>query len=504
MNNSIFKNKKYIKWFIFVIWMIIWYLAAHLVGSELILPGPHAALKALVGLLGTGDFYLNVLWTVLRTVLGIVISFGLGVLFAVLANRSEPLREFLRLPVSFFKSIPVMAIIIYVILVVKSDWVAVVVCFLMCFPIAYTNMLNGLEALNQKYIELGRMLGLKGRQMVKYIIRPSLDTQIRTALSLITSMSWKVVVASEVLAIPKHSIGYQMLNSKYYLETADLFAYMIVLIVLSFGMEKLVDRISGMDPIRLSRAVTKDAARAGAALASAGTASVVFTDVTKTFANEDGSESKALADFTCSFENGVTAVLGPSGRGKTTMARLIAGLIVPDQGEVELSDAAKVGYLFQEDRLLPWLNVRANMLLGCLAGNASGMCSDASADAGSETVETCSAIGSGAVSESKRIGLETAVVEAAKKLEIEDALDMMPHELSGGMAHRAALGRTLLFGGDVLILDEPFRGLDEELRDRIIERISGELRPEGHDRTVILITHDEELAERLADRILKI
>ena len=487
MKNSIFKNKKYIKWFVFVIWMVIWYLAAHFVGSELIFPGPHAAFRALVRLLGTESFYLNVLWTVIRTVLGIVISFVLGVVFAVLADRSAPLREFLRLPVNFFKSIPVMAIIIYVILVVKSDWVAVVVCFLMCFPIAYTNILNGLGALDHKFVELGRILRLSDRQMVRFIIRPSLDTQIRTALSLITAMSWKVVVASEVLAIPKYSIGYQMLNSKYYLETADLFAYMIVLIVLSLLMEKLVAHISAADPMRLSRAVEREAASAGSrADVSAGTtgmgsaAGIRFNGVTKSFVNEDRSLSEALNDFTYSFGEGVTAVLGPSGRGKTTLARLAAGLIEPDDGSVETvmpegstADSVRVAYLFQEDRLLPWLSVRANMLLARLAGDSAGY------------------------------DPENSVKEMAEKLEIEDALDMMPHELSGGMAHRAALGRTLIYGGKILILDEPFRGLNDELTDRIVERIMGELKPE-EGRTVLLITHDEELAGRLADRTVRL
>jgi NitT/TauT family transport system ATP-binding protein len=97
-----------------------------------------------------------------------------------------------------------------------------------------------------------------------------------------------------------------------------------------------------------------------------------------------------------------------------------------------------------------------------------------------------------------------AVEEMAEKLEISDTLGMMPQELSGGMAHRAALGRTLLFGGNVLILDEPFRGLDEELKERIIRDIASEIRPEDSPKTVILITHDEELAERLADKVIRI
>ena len=184
--------------------------------------------------------------------------------------------------------------------------------------------------------------------------------------------------------------------------------------------------------------------------------------------------TKALDDFSCEFGPGVTGVLAPSGAGKTTMARLITGLEVPDSGELDIAGDIRAAYLFQEDRLLPWLNVRGNMLLSVIAKNPTG-----------------------------KDPLE-AVEEIAEKLEISDTLGMMPQELSGGMAHRAALGRTLLFGGNVLILDEPFRGLDEELRERIIRDIASEIRPEDSPKTVILITHDEELAERLADKVIRI
>ena len=473
MKNTILTKKTYIKWLIFVVWMVIWYLAAHFAGSDLILPGPHSVLVALVRLLGEGSFYLNVLWTVIRTVLGIAVSFGAGVLFGALAHRNGLIREFLRLPVNFFKSIPVMAIIIYVILVVKSDWVAVVVCFLMCFPIAYTNILNGLDAMNGEFIELGRTLGLSGRHMIRFIIRPSLDTQIRTALNLIASMSWKVVVASEVLAIPKYSIGYQMLNSKYYLETADLFAYMIVLIVLSLLMEKAVSVLAGINSRGTGKAVRKAAHNAEVRGAVSGAPEIRMEGVTKSYINDDGSISPALKDFSAEFSEGVTAVLGPSGEGKTTIARLISGLEEADSGSVTEGPGTRTAYLFQEDRLLPWLNVRDNMLLSFVSGKAEGEDPD------------------------------TAVKDMAEKLEIDDALNMMPGELSGGMAHRAALGRTLLYRGNLLILDEPFRGLDEELRERIIGRMS-EYLGGSRGRTVILITHDEDLADKLSDKRINI
>ena len=474
MKRNIFAKTTYIRWFVFAIWMVIWYLAAHFVGSELILPGPHSTLKALLKLLGTESFYFNVLWTIIRTALGIVISFVLGVAAAYLAFGSRALREFLRLPVSFFKSIPVMAIIIYVILVVKADWVAVVVCFLMCFPIAYTNMLNGLESLDKKQLELGAGLGLSSKQMNRFIVIPALNSHLRTALNLITAMSWKVVVASEVLAIPKFSIGYQMLNSKYYLETADLFAYIVVLIVLSLLLEKLVDLLACLRSDRLERALEKEISGVSAADLPKNSRAIVFDHVDKTFVSEEGAEVKALDDFSCVFTPGITAVLAPSGAGKTTMARIIKGFEKPDSGTVTGTEDDRIAYLFQEDRLLPWLTTKGNMLLAFLGGNLSGK------------------------------DPEKAVSDMAEKLEIADALAMMPSELSGGMAHRAALGRTLLYGGEVLILDEPFRGLDEDLRGRIIDDVKDELRPSDQPKTVILITHDEELAEELADRVVRL
>ena len=344
----------------------------------------------------------------------------------------------------------------------------------MCFPIAYTNILNGLQALDVSRLELGKTLGLSKAQTVRYIIRPSLNTEIKTALNLITAMSWKVVVASEVLAIPKFSIGYQMLNSKYYLETPDLFAYMIVLIILSLLMEVLVGRMAELKPDALGHTLVREMETAPEIFCAKNPIHISFTDVTKTFVSEDGKESRVLDVFNCEFGPGVTAILAPSGAGKTTMARLITGLEAPEEGGVEVPEDARVAYLFQEDRLLPWLSVKDNMMLALAAGNGT------------------------------ELDAEKAVSSMAEKLEISDALGMMPDELSGGMAHRAALGRTLLFGGNVLILDEPFRGLDEDLKGRIIDDISDCLRPIDQPKTVLLITHDEDLAGKLADRVVRI
>ena len=447
-----------------LIWLVIWGLASLVIGSDLILPGPFSTLKALIGLIVTGGFWLYILWTLIRVIFGIVISLTAGSFCAAIASRDRTLREFLRLPVSFFKSIPVMAIIIYVILIVKADWVAVVVCFLMCFPIAYTNILSGIMGRDRKLDELGTVLGLTGKQKWSMILRPELQPEIRASVNLITGMSWKVVVASEVLAIPEHSIGYEMLNSKYYLETPDLFAYIIVLILLSISLEKAASYLVEIDQKRAGRRVRAEAGR-GENSCEGGSVTASLSSVSKSFVSEDGSVKDVLDSVSMEFCEGITGLLGPSGRGKTTVARLIMGLERPDKGTVTVEPEVRPDVLFQEDRLLPWLTAYENMLLALVG----------------------------------RKGSTSDVMRMAEKLELTDSLDRKPDELSGGMAHRVSLGRALLGKSRLLILDEPMRGLDQDLKERVLKNIEDDLK----GRTVILISHDEGLTESLTGNVIR-
>ena len=447
-----------------LIWLVIWGLASLVIGSDLILPGPFSTLKALMSLIVTGGFWLDILWTLIRVIFGIVISLTAGSFCAAIASRDRTLREFLRLPVSFFKSIPVMAIIIYVILIVKADWVAVVVCFLMCFPIAYTNILSGIMGRDRKLDELGTVLGLTGKQKWSMILRPELQPEIRASVNLITGMSWKVVVASEVLAIPEHSIGYEMLNSKYYLETPDLFAYIIVLILLSISLEKAASYLVEIDQKRAGRRVRAEAGR-GENSCEGGSVTASLTGVSKSFVSEDGSVKDVLDSVSMEFCEGITGLLGPSGRGKTTVARLIMGLERPDKGTVTVEPEVRPDVLFQEDRLLPWLTAYENMLLALVG----------------------------------RKGSTSDVMRMAEKLELTDSLDRKPDELSGGMAHRVSLGRALLGKSRLLILDEPMRGLDQDLKERVLKNIEDDLK----GRTVILISQDEGLTKSLTGNVIR-
>lgn len=177
-------------------------------------------------------------------------------------------------------------------------------------------------------------------------------------------------------------------------------------------------------------------------------------------------EKRIFTDFSYRFAEGkITAIMGPSGVGKTTLLRLLTGLQKPDRGKATADTPVSV--LFQEPRLCPWLSASMNVAL-VLDGKRS--------------------------------------LQIAKKwlerVHLSADADRYPSELSGGMEQRVALARTLAYATArdcrLLILDEPFKGLDAELRSDMTELI----RQCAVGRTTLFVSHEESDANRLADRVL--
>jgi sulfonate transport system ATP-binding protein len=178
-------------------------------------------------------------------------------------------------------------------------------------------------------------------------------------------------------------------------------------------------------------------------------------------------DKQALAPLTASFAEGsFTCVVGRSGCGKTTLLRLLCGLEESDAGEVRLAAGKRVAPVFQEARLMPWLTVAENITLAAVH--------DRSLDA-------------------------ARLLELLRLLELEGTERLYPHQLSGGMAQRVALGRTLFYDPDIILMDEPFSALDYFTRQglqKTLLRLYAEKR-----KTIIFVTHDVEEALLLGDRV---
>ncbi len=160
-------------------------------------------------------------------------------------------------------------------------------------------------------------------------------------------------------------------------------------------------------------------------------------------------------------ENGVTCLWGPSGCGKTTLLRLLAGLEKPQNGTIE-PKGYRVSMVFQEDRLLPWLTVRENAALAC--------------DNDAKVEELLTAVG------------------------LTELADSTPDKISGGQQRRVALARALAAESELLLLDEPFTGLDEETKALVLPLI----REAAKTRPVVLVTHIADEAEALGATMIRL
>ena len=170
-----------------------------------------------------------------------------------------------------------------------------------------------------------------------------------------------------------------------------------------------------------------------------------------------------LRNFSCELEEGrVTALMAPSGAGKTTLLRILMGLETADSGEITGMAGKRLAAVFQEDRLLDFMNPVDNIRLP----------------------------------EPK---LERAVIlREMAAMGLTDCETQPARELSGGMRRRVAILRALLCGADVIVLDEPFKGLDEATRGRVIR----ETRRLCCGKTTLLVTHEAREAEQMGAKII--
>jgi ABC-type nitrate/sulfonate/bicarbonate transport system ATPase subunit len=191
---------------------------------------------------------------------------------------------------------------------------------------------------------------------------------------------------------------------------------------------------------------------------------IKFESVSKSFA-----DLKILNEISFEIKNReIVALQGPSGSGKTTLLKLIAGILKPDSGTLTVP-VAKIGFVFQDHRLLPWRTARDNISL------------------------VLKASGTGEAEAREKAGLWL------DRLGLNKFHDYFPSQLSGGMVQRVSIARAFALEPELMLMDEPFSSLDADLADALIKELSGVLRE--YRTTTVYVTHDRLEAISLADRI---
>ena len=437
---------------VFAFWILIWQLIYEKVGKDIIVPSPYNTWLRIKELMCTQEFWKITGSSVSRILRGYLCGVVLGVLLAVATYSSKILYALLKPIISIAKATPVASLTIIIIVWVTNQKVPLFIVGLMVFPIIWGNTYEGIKNTDRKLLDMAKSFSVSPLKRLFHIYIPSVYPYFIAGASISLGLAWKSGIAAEILGSTQNSMGQQINEAKLYIDSESKFAWTIVVIILSMIFEKLfvfaLRRTSLHIPIK-AKAVqsgTQDEKVGGCVRASG---------ISKAY-----KKNLVLKDVALQVESGqVLSLRGVSGAGKTTLLMILSGLLKKDSGEI--TKEGGISFLFQEDRLLPWLTVRENILF---------------------------------------VNNQADVQTLLELVSLDGTENMYPDELSGGMKRRLAIARTLAGKGQVVLLDEPFTGLDEELREKTAERVFDYLQ----DRAVIIITHDSEESKRFATKELYI
>ncbi len=429
------KNNWIRKLIIIMGWLLVWQVVSSLVGNKILLVGPIEALGALLGRLAEFSFWQACLGSVLRISLGFLLGLVLGIFWAIVSYRFPVVEDILSPVMTLLKAVPVASFVVLFLIWWSSAYLATVISFCITLPNLYINTLEGMKSTDKKLLEMAKVFKIAKMDSFLYVYRPALKPFWDSAIALAAGMSWKSGVAAEVIGLPTNAIGEQLYMSKIYLDTAGVLAWTVVVILLSVGFERLV---KGLGNLFFSWEPACKGIGEGCGLRE----TLELWHVSKSYYGQ-----KVLEDFCAKYCHGQMYTFhSPSGSGKTTLFRLIAGLELPDSGEICLA-GQRISYLFQEDRLCEEYSALKNVEL--VTGN------------------------------------KTVAKEALLCLLAEEDIYKPCKELSGGMKRRVALARAVVAGGDILLLDEPYNGLDEANRERVAQYILENTK----DSIVLMATH---------------
>lgn len=223
---------------IILFWLLIWELFAWLIDNSIILVGPMESTRALIRLLPSWGFWSSILHSLVKISLGFLGGFLAGILLGSISYGYPLLRELLEPVMTLLKSIPVASFVILALIWAGSDKLAVLIAFLVVLPMIYVNTLAGLNSTDPKLLEMAAVFQMPPWRKARFIYLPALIPYLISGCRIALGMSWKSGVAAEVIGLPTHSIGEQLYMSKIYLETANLFAWTFVIIVISAVFEK--------------------------------------------------------------------------------------------------------------------------------------------------------------------------------------------------------------------------------------------------------------------------
>ena len=413
-----------------------WQLIALAIGFPALFPSLSDLLKEVFILVFSETFFVSLFATILRGFIGFIFAFSLALLLATVATFSGFWRAFFQPLVVTTRSVPVISMVLLALLWFSPTQLPVFIALITMFPILYQNTLTGLSQTDIRLLEMAQVFGKSRRNQFLCIYMPSAKNNIFDGIKTAMGFGWRAIIIGEVLSQPLHGIGTSMKLAQVYINVPELIAWTVVAIAVSYMFEFIIGQIQSINLTSKVKDSTKYEIRHEK---QPDTIKVIKAENLK----KEYNQVVVFENLNLSLSSEAVYFLkGPSGIGKTTLIRMLAGLEKAEAGKVTIPDSFSFAYSFQDIRLLPWLTVAENINY---AMNKK---------------------------KQKKHEIHTLTCYLLKQMELSEHAGKYPHELSGGQQQRVGLARALAVKSDILLLDEPLTGLDSELKNNVTAFIS--------------------------------
>lgn len=466
-----------------ILWLAIYQILSVYLDKPIFLPSLPAIGAALGQICTRGDFFAILFHTISGITVGFLLAFITGCICAVLCHSYRIFHFILYPPLKIMQSVPVASFIILILLWISSKDLSIYISFMMAFPTIYISVSQGLNHPNEEHLTLCRNYSVS-RVKQFFIFRiPDLFPFIVNGAKTALGFCFKSGIAAEIIGLPQNSIGEQLYKAKLYLATDELFAWTFVIVIAGVLFEKIcIGMLLFLKKVLIRIFLSFPAiecSNLSSIVRSMDEPNVrqeyelVCENICKSY-----NHVPVLTNFSYRFQSGsATCLMGNSGIGKTTLLHILAGNQTFDSGSCTLAcsdepfvicSTSLTGYCaidYQENVFLDELSVYDNFL----------------AIFGRKYSASC-------------------IESHLSDLGLSDCIHQKVGHLSGGMKRRLSLLRALMYPKPVLLLDEPFSGLDAQSRELCYRKI----KEFAKHRILIIVSHDEKDATALLANVISI
>lgn len=221
-----------------IFWLIVWQIGSMIIGQEILLVSPFSSLKRLFELSMKFEFWQSIFFSFIKITTGFILAFIIGIISAIIASNKKNFKILIEPLILTIQSIPVASFIILSLIWISSKNLSIFISFLMVLPVVYRNILDGINSISRELNDMAKVFKVSRTKKIRYIYLSEVAPYLRAACSVSLGLCWKSGIAAEIIGMPANSIGENLYKAKVYLNTPDLFAWTIVIIIISICFQK--------------------------------------------------------------------------------------------------------------------------------------------------------------------------------------------------------------------------------------------------------------------------